>query len=406
MQLASGLRTQVAAVLGGLPAVFWTAWWGLVINRMCSFVVAFLAIYLVHERGFSTGDAGHVLALYGVGMIVAGPLGGLLADEIGRRSTMILGLVLGAAAVSALAFAHAPIALAVFAFASAAAGEIYRPAFQATIADVVPPRDRTRAFGLVYWAVNMALSVGLVIGGIIGERSLVALFLADAGTSLAAAGLLLARVPETRPRGLVHDPALRGLLKVFRDGPFVSFLLFHLGALVVFTQWQLALPIDMAAHGHGTPEYAVLMALNCAGVVVIQPVLAPRLARHDAGWLLAASALLFGAGFGINAIGSNFVVYAIGTALWTLGEVVGFPVATATVASLAPAELRARYQGVFGMCWGVAFTLSPLGAGDAVDWLGRRPFWLTCLGLGATVAVGHVVTAPSRRRRLSSGRSP
>ena len=391
---------RLAAAIGGLPAVFWTLWWGLIVNRLASFVLAFLSIYLVRDRGFLPAQAGRVLALYGLGLVIAGPLGGLLADRIGRRATMLAGLVLGAAAVAALAFARDPALLAVFAFLSAASGEIYRPAMSAAVADLVPPADRPRAYGLVYWAINLALSAGLVLGGLLAERSMAGLFLADAGTSIVAAVIIFLRVPETRPQGLVHEPALRGLARVFADGPFLSFALLHLGALAVFVQWQLALPLDMAAHGFGPAAYAFLMALNCAGVVVLQPLLSPRLRGFDAARLLALSAVLFGAGYGVNAIGGSIGVYGIGTALWTVGEVIGFPVASTMVANLAPPALRGRYQGVFGMSWGVAFTVSPLGAGEVMQRLGARALWLLCLAVAIAVAGGHLLTAEPRRRRL------
>jgi MFS family permease len=229
-----------------------------------------------------------------------------------------------------------------------------------------------------------------------------ALFLADAATSVAAAFLIGLRVPETRPSALFHEPAVRGLAKVFSDGAYLSFLLLHLAALVVFTQWQLALPIDMSAHGLGPSAYAFLMALNCAGVVVLQPVLAPRLHRVDAAHLLAISALLFGAGFGVNAFGGNLAIYAIGTSLWTVGEVIGFPVASTMVANLAPPALRGRYQGAFAMCWGIAFTLSPLAAGEVMQRLGARALWLICFGVAVAVSAGHLITAEPRRRRLAA----
>ncbi|GAC1608348.1 MAG: MFS transporter [Myxococcales bacterium] len=400
--MSASLRQRFAATVGGLPGAFWTLWWGLIVNRLASFVLAFLSIYLVRDRGFLPARAGRVLALYGLGMTVAGPLGGLLADRIGRRATMLAGLVLGAGAVAALAFARAPVLLGLFAFLAAAAGEIYRPAMSAAVADLVPAADRPRAYGLVYWAVNLALSVGLVLGGWVAEASIGALFLADAGTSIAAAALLFFRVQETRPGGLVHEPALRGLAKVFADGPYRSFLLLHLAALGIFIQWQLALPIDMAAHGFGPSAYAFLMALNCAGVVLLQPFLSPRLRNFDAARMLAISAALFGAGYGVNAVGGSLAVYGVGTALWTVGEVIGFPVASTMVANLAPAALRGRYQGAFAMCWGVAFTVSPLAAGEAMQRFGARTLWLLCLAVAAVVAAGHLLTAEPRRRRLAA----
>jgi MFS family permease len=270
----------------------------------------------------------------------------------------------------------------------------------AAVADVVPPLDRARAYGLVYWAVNLALSVGLFLGGLVAERSISALFLADAGSSLLAAAIILLRVPETRPRDVVHEPALRGLAKVFSDGPYLSFLLLQLGALAVFTQWQLALPIDMAKHGLGPAAYAFLMALNCAGVVLLQPMLSPRLHRFDSARLLAVSALLFGAGYGVNAVGGNLLVYGTGTALWTIGEVIGFPVASTLVANLSPPALRGRYQGAFAMSWGVAFTVSPIAAGEVMQRFGARSLWLLCLLVSIAVSAGHLITAEPRRKRL------
>ena len=102
--MRTALAQRFAAAKGGLPRVFWTLWFGLIVNRLASFVLAFLSIYLVRARGFTPVEAGRVLALYGFGMMVSGPLGGLLADQIGRRTTMLTGLVLGALAVGALAW--------------------------------------------------------------------------------------------------------------------------------------------------------------------------------------------------------------------------------------------------------------------------------------------------------------
>src|SRR3954466_6262074 len=144
--MRSAIAKRFAAAAGGLPGVFWTMWWGLIVNRLASFVVSFLPLSLVRDRGMPPAEAGRVLAMYGIGFTVAGPLGGLLADRIGRRTTMIAGLLFGAACVGALAFARGPALLALFTFLAAAPGDMYRPAMSAAVADVVPPPDRPRAY--------------------------------------------------------------------------------------------------------------------------------------------------------------------------------------------------------------------------------------------------------------------
>lgn len=396
----SFLARRFRAATGGLPPLFWTLWAGMLVNRLASFVVTFLALYLVHDRGFTANQAGHVVAIYGFGLLLAGPVGGALADRIGRRHTMLLGLTLGGCCVAVLGFLRDPDQLTFVAFLAALTGDIYRPAAQAAVADVVAPADRARAYGLIYWAVNLGWAISLSVAGFVAERSMLALFLADAATSLAFALIVLARVPETQPAHHGSAPVLHGLLSVFRDGPFMVFLGLHLAALLVFTQFQLALPLDYTAHGVGPRAFSLIMALNGLGVVVLQPLLSPLLHRHDGARMLALSSLLIGLGFGLNAFGGSLPAYLAGAVLYTVGEVVGFPVASAIVADLAPAQLRGRYQGAFTMAWGLAFTLSPLLGGEVLHRFGGTALWLGCLAVGALVAALHLAAGPARRRRL------
>ncbi|MBI5070207.1 MAG: MFS transporter [Deltaproteobacteria bacterium] len=399
----SPLRQRLHASVGGLPGVFWTLWWGLLVNRLATFVVAFLATYLVRERGFSPAEAGRIAALFGIGQALAGPVGGALADRVGRRPTMMGGLLLAAAATGALPFATAPALLALLSFLCGLLGALVQPAMSASVADVVPSPERARAFGLIYWAVNIGLTAGLLLAAALAERSFTALFLIDAGTSLAFALIVWARVPETRPRELAPEPVLRGFGRVLSDRTFMPFLVLQLLALMVFVQWQLGLPLDMTAHGFGPSAYALLMALNCAGVVLLQPLLGPVLAGRDPARLLAAQAALIGLGFGVNALGGSLWVYAVGTALWTVGEVVGFPTASALAAELAPAELRGRYQGTYGMAWGLALTLGPLAGGELYGRGGGRLLWLACLALALLVSAGHLLAGAARRARRPGG---
>lgn len=398
------LRARLRAAVGGLSPAFWTLLAGQFVNRLASFVMTFLALYLVRVRGFAPDAAGRVVALFGLGALVAGPVGGTLADAVGRRFTMVLSLVLGAASVGALGFLRTPPLLAAFTFVAAMTSEMYRPAMNAAIADVVPPLDRVRAWGLTYWSANLGWTFGLALGGVLAARSFTALFLADAATSLVFAAIVARGVPETRPAAThVHSP-LEGLARVFADAPFVVFLLLHLSALVVFVQFQLAAPIDMNAHGLGPGTFAALMSLNGLGVVLLQPLVGPALARRDGARLLAASAVLIGCGFGVPALAGPLPplpVYALGVAFWTVGEVVGFPAAATLVADLAPPDLRGRYQGAFAMTWGVAFTLAPLLGGEVLTRFGARTLWVACLAIGLSVAAGHLATAGARRRRLA-----
>jgi MFS family permease len=396
------VRDRLRAALGGLSPVFWVLWWATLVNRMASFVGIFLALYLRQEHGFDEAEAGWVVGLWGIGGMVASPVGGTLTDRIGRRATLLLGLTLGGLAVVAIAIVGDPRLLVVLSFVAGATQQLFFPASNAAIADVVPAGDRPRAYGLIYWAVNLGLAFGFFVAGLVPSRLLVWLFLADAATTFLCAGLIAWKVPETRPAGHAHESELRGLVRVLNDGPFVVFVALSIAALVVFTQFQLALPLVMARDGLGSQGFSWLMAFNCIGVVVLQPWLAPLLKRIDQARLLAASSLLFGLGYWVNAFASSLPAYLAGAALWTVGEVVGFPVASAVVSDLAPVELRGRYHGVYSMAWGVAMGISPIVGGQVLHRLGAPVLWWGCLATGAVVAAGHLVTAGPRRRRLAA----
>ena len=192
-------RRRVLDAVAGLPRPFWVLWTGMLVNRAGSFVVPFLAIYLTQARGFSAAQAGVVAASYGAGALFASPLGGYLADHAGRRATLIGALALGGLGMIALGFARDLAVILPSCFLVAMVGEAYRPAMQAAVADLVPPADRPRAFGLVYWVINLGFSIGLSVGGALASASFTWLFVGDGLTSLAFAFIVWRAVPETRP---------------------------------------------------------------------------------------------------------------------------------------------------------------------------------------------------------------
>lgn len=396
------LNDRLRAAFGGLSPVFWVLWFSLLVNRLASFVGIFLALYLREQHGFDEARAGWVVGLWGLGGTISAPIAGALTDRVGRRATMLGAFVFGALSVIAIAFADDPALLVVLAFIGGAAQQSFFPASNAAIADVVSPEDRPRAYGHFYWAMNLGLAVGFFIAGFVPSRYLFWLFLADAGTSLLCAGLVAWKVPETRPALVEHEPFLRGFTRVLRDRVFVGFAVLHLLALVVFTQFQLALPLDMANHGLGSQGFSWVMAFNCIGVVLLQPWLTPLLRRVDPSRLLAVSVSLFGLGYSLNALVSTLPMYLVGAAFWTVGEVVGFPAASALVADLAPVAVRGRYQGVFSMVWGLALGLSPIVGGQVMYRLGAPALWWGCLAVGGVVAAGHVLSARSRRERTAA----
>src|SRR5204862_135859 len=83
-----------------------------------------------------------VIACFGAGSILSQPIGGWLADRVGRRPTMVLGLVATAATLGVLGVSRPIWAIGASAVLVGTAMDLYRPAASAAVADLVPPAGR------------------------------------------------------------------------------------------------------------------------------------------------------------------------------------------------------------------------------------------------------------------------
>lgn len=375
----------------GLPRTFWYLWVGALVNRLGGFVYTFLALYLTQARNLSVAQAGLMVSLYGAGSVAAGPVGGFLADRFGRRVTMLAGFTLGAAAMLQLGFARARWHIAVSTLLLGMLNDIYRPAQQATVADVVPPAERTRAYGYLYWAVNLGFAGAAMIAGWLADVSYTLLFVGDAATTLLYGLLVFWKVPETHPERHAHARARPDPLTPFRDRSFVAFLIAQFLCILVFAQSNATLPIDMRAHGVAPKIYGTLIAINGLMVVLLQPLAISIVQRFRRTRVLAVGALLVGAGFGLCAFGHTPAWYALVIVVFTTGELAFSPVTPTVVADAAPPSLRGTYQGALQMLWGLSACLAPALGGPALDRVGSRALWLGCFALTLVSATLHLL---------------
>jgi MFS family permease len=401
---ARGWLRQAA---GGLPRTFWLLWTGTLINRLGSFVVLFLAIYLTSERGFSQSQAGLVIGLYGAGGAIGTLTGGVLTDRWGRRPTLLTAQFGAAAVMLGLGFAYAYWQLLAAAFVLGLFTEAVRPAFSAMMIDVVPDADRVRAYSLNYWAINLGFAVAAVAAGLAAQADYLLLFLVDAGTTLVTALITLFFLHETRP-ARAAPATIRtgaGMGTVLRDRIFVGFLLLNLGAVIVIFQHQSTLPIAMGADGLGPATFGWVIAVN--GVLIVcGQLFVPRLIEgRNRSHVLALATLIVGAGFGLVAFAGSAWFYAVTVVIWTLGEMLQSPSNSALVAELSPAALRGRYQGMSSLSWSAGAALAPILGGFVQEHLGDPVLWLGGFAVCALVALGQLLSGPARERRIAALRT-
>lgn len=383
-----GVRALIGELRRTLPPVYWTVWIGTLVNRAGAFVGPILTFYLTQQRHLTLAEAGVIVAAFGAGSVIASLTGGVLADRVGRRATMITSLLGGAIAMLAVSAAERPVAIGAAAFMLGFVGDLYRPAVAAFIADVVPSEHRPRAYGFLYWAINLGFSIAPVLGGFVATWSYRALFIGDAATMAIFALIVIARVPETHPDPTRSKPSTVTLATIARDRVFRRFWLFAFLQLLIIFQLSTTLSGWMEAQGHGPSAYGSVLAFNGILIVLLQPSLTEWVVRFDRRNVLAASALLMGVGFALHGASSLLAVHALAVAIWTLGEIALSPVSSSFVADRAPPDGRGRYQGAYAMSWGLASCVAPL-FGPRLLAFSPTVLWLGCAVLGVIAAAGY-----------------
>jgi MFS family permease len=384
--------TRFAQLTEGLPRPFWALLVGTFITKAGSFVMPLLFVYLTQSRGLALPVAGAITSLYGAGSLFGALLGGVLADRLGRRFTMLLSLVVGAAFLLVLGLATEVWQLALATFLTGFTADAYRPASQALVADIVPVPLRMKAFGLQYWAINLGFAFASVIGGYMATRSFGALFIGDAATTIVLALIVWRTIPETRPAFSADAKKAQAgsLFTPFTDARYAPFLLLNFLLAILFFQHLSALPDDMKTKGLTTEEFGWTMATNGVLIVLLQPFAIRWAEGYTQARVLAVGALLTGIGFGLTTLATGLPLYALSVAVWTLGEILLAPANASVVAQLSPEHLRGRYQAAFTLTWSAAAMTAPLLGSSLIPAIGHRALWLGCLAIGVVVAATHL----------------
>lgn len=374
----------------GLPRQVWVLALVLFVNRVGMMVLPFLELYLTGARGFAVDSAGRLVALYGVGSILGVTAGGWLADRLGPRRVQLTSLCLHALFLMVLSVARTPLTIGAAILATAMAADCFRPANGAAITAAVGAAARARAFSLMSLAVSVGLTFGLPLGGELAELDFDWLFRIDAGTALFAA-LVLWRFGEPTPPPPAADAPPRAVApSPWRDLPFLGVVLLQCATATVLFQFFGALPVFLK-HDLGFGESGVgrALALNSVLIILLEMQIVRRVERRDPLPLIALGSFVICLGYGLNAFAESKGMAFLSIVVWSLGEMLFFPLGASYATHRAPEGAVGRYLGVYHLAFACSFVLAPLVGTWAYEHHGPRALWTGCAALGFLIAAAH-----------------
>jgi MFS family permease len=385
--------------LKNLPREVWLLAAATLVNRAGTMVLPFLVLYLTHTFGITPAHAALSLTVYGIAALITMPVSGRLTDIVGPVTVIKASLFLSGILLFLFPLAHSFPMILVITFLFAVLNESVRPPSLSMISDLVPPAQRKAAFALSRLAINLGMSVGPAIGGLLALVSFRWLFFVDGATSILA-GVVIAMArwdrallnpshdpdwdePSELGREIEADSVVplaaahpAADLRAFRNKRMLYFLAAMIPVQIVFFQLTSSLPLFLVRNLH-LPEslYGTVFTLNTLIIVAFEVPLNTAMANWSHRRALPVGALLYAVGFGSFALVTRPAQISASVVIWTFGEMILLPGSSAYAAEIAPPGRRGEYMGLYTMSFSIAFSTGPFLGAELLQRWGPHGLW-------------------------------
>ena len=360
---------------------------------------------------------GAVTFAFGLANFFGSPLLGALSDRYGRRPVLLLGFCGLALNFFATAMATALWMLVAVRLVGGAV-QANAAVANAYVADITPPEDRARRFGLLGAMFGVGFILGPVLGGLLGGIDLRLPFYA-AGT-LALLNLLYGWfvLPESLPperrrplewRSLNPINSLRALSNLHGVGMLVAVMACSfLAQFVLYTTWVLYTTFKF---GWGPSDNGASLATVGVMSVLVQGVLLGPLLKRFSPQRLALVGLLSST--------LAFTLWGAATHGWMMYAVIGANVLGFTVqasmqsivSSAADARTQGQTMGAVSSLSSLMAVVAPvIGAPllamvshlPAGDWRLGAPMYFCAALQGSALLLAWIHFRGARRKRLAA----
>ena len=362
------------------------------INRSGTMVIPFLSKYLKEDLHFTYGQVGWVMVCFGLGSLAGSWLGGKLSDKIGFYKIMVFSLFTSGVLLFFIQYITSFYGLCLGMFGIMVIADMFRPAMFVSIRTYAKPENRTRAMTLVRLAVNLGMSAGPALAGLIimgiGYKGL---FWAD-GASCIIAIILFRILVKEKKKVEIADAHLETVKSKspLRNTSFVMFLFCSFAATVAFFQLFNTLPVYHHEH-YGLTELdtGLLISFNGLMIFFFEMPIVGFLERRNIPklkiilWGSVCIALAF---FSLT-IDMWKGILLVNMLFLTLGEMFCFRFSNSFALSRASRGQEGQYMAFYTMSFSLAHILSAkIGFGIIASY-GYNANWIAmgCIALTAAV---------------------
>lgn len=376
-------------------------------------LMPFFALYITNRFGVGMTQVGFLFTVFSAGNIFGGMIGGALADKYGRRAILLIGLIASGVGNILMGLVDDLNVFFILASILGIMGNFGGPARQAMVVDLLPSEKQAEGFGIMRIAMNLAATVGPILGGFLATQSYMWLFLSDAASSLITAIIVFVVIPETKPEKPEDKPeesvisTIIGYKEVLKDSVFILFLSVSAIMVIVYMQMNSTLSVFLwDVHGFPLQSFGLLLSMNALMVVLFQFWITKRISKYAPMKVIAIGTLFYVVGFGMYGFISAVYLFFIAMIIITIGEMIVTPIQQTAVALFAPEDKRGRYMAMFGFHWAIPNLFGVLLAGLVMEHIGPNWVWYFAGILSIISVVGFWSLHGVTKARFSKEKEP
>ncbi len=380
----------------GLNRRMWLLAVVMLINRSGTMVLPFMTLYCKHI-GYTTKQAGLVVAIYGIGSLVGAFIGGKISDRFGFYYTQFFALLCGGVLFITLGQMNTYISICVCTFFLSMVNESFRPANATAVAHYSRAENRTQSFSIVRLAINLGWGVGGALGGLLASIDYQLLFWVDGFTNISAAFLLLLLLPKVslaqQQSPAKHKPESKIAKPAYADKTFMYFIGLQVLFAICFFQLFTTIPLYFKENLHINEFWiGVLMAMNGLIIALFEMVIVfklegtrPYLRLMTIGSILMAISFLV---LNIPFVAA-FAIALLSTVLITVGEMVAMPFMNSYYISRSSEGNRGQYAAYYTMAWSAAQVFGSTGGTQIAYAIGFNNLWWIIAAICLVAAWGY-----------------
>lgn len=325
---------------------------------------------------------------FGIGSMLGSWLGGKLSDKIGFYKIMIFSLFTSGLLFFVIQYITTFWGLCIGMFSIMTIADMFRPAMFVSLGTYAKPENRTKALTLVRLAVNLGLTAGPALGGlIIMGMGYQGLFWVDGSTCIISI-LIFAFLVKEKKRIVAIDKNSTNtdeFTSVFKDKIFWIFLFVCFVTAILFFQIFTTLPL-YHHEKFGLTEFQSGLLLSLNGLIIFffeMPIVSIAQRKNTNKLkIILWGCVLMGISFYLLLLNTWAGILVFSIISITFGEMFIFPFSNSFALSRAPRGHEGRYMALFTMSFSLAHIVSSKTGMDIISHFGYQTNWFLMGTLG------------------------